>query len=181
MKVALPLLATLALVAAGPTRLSEKRADDISTGFDQDGDNVSIPIAVDGKCNDGWTVFQADGKDLCCPPGKECDGELDKGTADRQRVASAPLPATTSTCSRTSGSAGGASSTARALTAATAMSACGSKGFAWNLKRSMWEPKKNQKPGVAGVFSPYGFLLLCQKSEVNCSVAERTGDFHSIL
>ncbi|BEJ16098.1 hypothetical protein CspHIS471_0507030 [Cutaneotrichosporon sp. HIS471] len=72
MKVAFPLLATLALVAASPTRLDQKRAD-ISTGFDQNGDNVSVPIAVDGKCDDGWTLFNLNGKDLCCPPGNQCD------------------------------------------------------------------------------------------------------------
>ncbi|BEI85338.1 hypothetical protein CcaverHIS002_0507390 [Cutaneotrichosporon cavernicola] len=71
MKIAFPLLATLALVTASPTRL-EQRAD-ISTGFDQDGDNVNVPIAVDGKCDDGWTLFHANDKDLCCPPGKQCD------------------------------------------------------------------------------------------------------------
>ncbi|CAK9780927.1 hypothetical protein CC85DRAFT_311790 [Cutaneotrichosporon oleaginosum] len=66
MKIALPLIATLALVAANPVRLNER----------DDNDTLSVAVAVDGKCPDGGSVFQANGKDLCCPAGNVCDQDV---------------------------------------------------------------------------------------------------------
>jgi hypothetical protein len=63
MKVAFPILATLALVAASPLRLDERDGDK----------DLRVSAAVDGKCGDGETVFQDDGKALCCPAGSVCD------------------------------------------------------------------------------------------------------------
>lgn len=67
MKFAIPLLATLAVVAASPV------ANTLDIRDQSEGD-TQVPITVDGKCDDGWSVFQDNGNSLCCPPGQICDG-----------------------------------------------------------------------------------------------------------
>ncbi|GMK55387.1 hypothetical protein CspeluHIS016_0204430 [Cutaneotrichosporon spelunceum] len=91
MKVAITLLATLALLAASPMRLNQKR--NLINMEARENDNVfRIPLAVSGQCDDGWTAFKAEGKGLCCSPSTICDGELEKAlcSSAEDSISSAP-------------------------------------------------------------------------------------------
>lgn len=83
MKFAIPVIATLALVAANPVR----RQDSGVPGLVFKGDKAELPSCCEfhkragnvltpaSGCDDGWDCFHSNGQDLCCPPGMECDGE----------------------------------------------------------------------------------------------------------
>ncbi|GMK55381.1 hypothetical protein CspeluHIS016_0204370 [Cutaneotrichosporon spelunceum] len=87
MKFALALLA-LTVVAASPVNKSELKRR--SNGLVISGGVAHFPQAQPGDCNpaggsccssgkascdQGWSCWQAEGSDLCCPPGLECTSD----------------------------------------------------------------------------------------------------------